>query len=263
MIFLLSPAKSLDWDPPALDLETTTPELDRDFGVLMRRAKRLKIKDLRELMGISQDLAELNHGRFQQMRPGPDAEADRPAALAFNGDVYRGLDARQLSTEQLDWAQQRVAILSGLYGVLRPLDLIQPYRLEMGTRLKTRRGESLYDFWGDRVTKVLNKRLQGEDEPVVVDLASKEYSRVVQKKRLKARVITPVFKEQMPDGKLRIISFYAKWARGAMVRWAIEQRAERPEQLRAFDTGDYRLREDLSTDTTWVYSRPKPPPMGS
>ncbi len=264
MIFLLSPAKSLDWSPPAAALPTTAPVLETDFGVLMRRSKRLSVAELQSLMSISDELAQLNHGRFQQMRAAPDPDADRPAALAFNGDVYRGLDARSLGPDDLAWAQDRVAILSGLYGVLRPLDLIQPYRLEMGTRLQTRRGESLYDFWGDKVSKVINQRLKavGDEAPVVVDLASKEYGRVVKARALKAPVITPVFKEEMPDGKLRIISFYAKWARGAMVRWAIERRATDPAALQGFDTGGYRFRDELSTDKSWVFSRPKPTPAG-
>lgn len=260
MLILLSPAKSLDWSPPDLDLPTTTPELKKDIGVLIRRSKRLKPKQLRQLMGISESLASLNYDRFQAMTEDFDADRDRPAALAFDGDVYKGLDARSLSEDDLAWAQEHLAILSGLYGVLRPLDLMQPYRLEMGTPLKTRRGSSLYDFWGDRVTRELNKRLAGQ-EPVVVNLASNEYFRVVHNKKLRARLITPVFKERLDDGKLMVISFYAKHARGAMARYAIEERLEDPEGLMRFTGGDYRYQEDLSDDDTWVFTRPKPPPV--
>ena len=228
MLFLLSPAKSLNWEPVAPELaavlEPTEPRLPTDTGVLMRTAKRLKPRQLRELMDISEELADLNHDRFQAMAEEPDAERDRPAALAFDGDVYRGLDARSLDAEALAWAQEHVAILSGLYGVLRPLDLIQPYRLEMGTSLKTRRGGSLYAFWGDKVTSKLNGQLQDQADRTVVNLASTEYLRVVKQKKLKGSLLTCVFKEELADGRLQIISFFAKQARGAMTRFAIEQR---------------------------------------
>lgn len=263
MLFLLSPAKSLDWSPAPAAAPATQPDLLKDAGILMRRARRLSVRQLRELMDISEDLATLNRERFQVISPEPDADADRPAALAFNGDVYRGLDARTLDDEDLAWAQAHVGILSGLYGVLRPMDLIQPYRLEMGTRLKTRRGESLYAFWDDRVTKVVNRRVRESGEQVVVNLASNEYFRVVKKKKLRARLITPVFKEELPDGRLQVISFFAKWARGAMVRWAIERKVEQVDELLGFDAGDYRHRPDLSEGDTWVFSRPKPPPVNA
>jgi uncharacterized protein len=261
VLFLLSPAKSLDWSPAPGAVEPTAPDLLKDAGVLMRRARRLSIKQLRALMDISEDLATLNRERFQVITPEPDPEADRPAALAFNGDVYRGLDARSLDDEDLAWAQAHVGILSGLYGVLRPMDLIQPYRLEMGTRLKTRRGESLYAFWDDRVTKVVNRRVRDSGERVVVNLASNEYFRVVKKKQLRARLVTPVFKEELPDGSAKVISFFAKWARGAMVRWAIERKVEAVDELLGFDAGGYRHRPDLSDGDTWVFTRPKPPPV--
>ncbi|MEC7947720.1 MAG: peroxide stress protein YaaA [Myxococcota bacterium] len=260
MLFLLSPAKSLDWSPAPVTVPPTAPDLLDDAGLLMRRAKRLSVDELRALMGISESLATLNRERFQTISPEPDPEADRPAALAFNGDVYRGLDARSLDDESLAWAQAHVGILSGLYGLLRPMDLIQPYRLEMGTRLDTSRGDSLYAFWDDRVTQVVNQRLQGEGDPVVVNLASNEYFRVVKKKALAARVVTPVFKEELPDGRVKVISFFAKWARGAMVRWAIERKVEHVDELLGFDSGGYRHRPDLTEGDTWVFTRPKPAP---
>lgn len=258
MLVLLSPAKSLDWTPTSV--ETTAPRLDKDVSVLMNVTRRLSKKKLRDLMGISEDLAALNRERFQAMTGQPDAEAARPAALAFNGDVYQGLDARSLSADDLAWAQDHLAILSGLYGVLRPLDAIEPYRLEMGTRLKTRRGTSLYDFWGDRVTKVLNRQLQEQGDDVVVNLASNEYWRVVKGRKLKARVVTPVFWEEWDD-KRRPISFYAKKARGAMARWIIERRLTDPADLRAYAGDDYRLLEEESSDERLVFVRPKPPPL--
>lgn len=255
MLTLLSPAKSLDWSPtPGVD--TTTPRLSSDFGVLMRQAKRLKPADLKTLMKLSDKLAQLNHERFQEMTAAPDPARDRPAALAFAGDVYQGLDARSLSPEALDWAQERVAILSGLYGVLRPLDLIQPYRLEMGTRLKTRRGISLYDFWGDRVSLTLNAQLKAHDEPTVIDLASGEYGRVVTKK-LNARRIVPVFQEVEADGRHRIISFFAKRARGQMTRFIIDQRIDTPAGVKDFTTGGYVFQPSLSASERWVFTRPR------
>lgn len=255
MLILLSPAKSLDWTP-APHVTATAPRLEDDFGVLMRQAKRLKQDDLRAMMKLSEKLAALNHGRFQEMTATPDAVRDRPAALAFDGDVYKGLDARSLDAAALEWAQDRVAILSGLYGVLRPLDLIQPYRLEMGTKMKTRRGSSLYAFWGERVTTLLNQQLKSLSEGTVVDLASGEYGRVVTKK-LDATRITPVFQEVEADGRHRIISFFAKRARGRMARFAIEGRIDDPAGLKAFDGDGYRFQPDRSEGTRWVFTRPR------
>ena len=261
MLVLLSPAKSLDWSP-APGVSTSAPRLTRDIGVLMNVTRRLSARKLKALMDISDDLAALNHGRFQAMTGAPDSEIARPAALAFNGDVYQGLDARSLSPDQLDWAQDHLAILSGLYGVLRPLDAIEPYRLEMGTRLKTRRGESLYDFWGDRVTGVLNQQLADAGASVVVNLASHEYYRVVKTKKLKASVVTPVFWEEW-DGKQRPISFYAKRARGAMARWIIAHRVREPSELRRYDGDGYTFLDEKSSEDRLVFVRPKPPPMNA
>lgn len=266
MLMLLSPAKSLDWEPVDPDVadgvELTNPRLMADTRVLMRKSKRLKVRELRKLMDISEDLAQLNHDRFQAMSEEHDAQRDRPAALAFDGDVYRGLDARSLDAEALAWAQEHVAILSGLYGVLRPLDLIQPYRLEMGTSLKTRRGATLYAFWGDKVTSKLNGQLRGRSEKTVVNLASNEYFRVVKKRKLAGPLLTCTFKEELEDGRLQVISFFAKQARGAMARFAIEERLEDPQGLQQFTGLGYRWRPELSDDKTWVFSRPKPPPVG-
>lgn len=256
MLVLLSPAKSLDWSP--VGVETTTPRLMKDTGVLRRVAKRLKPADLRALMGISEKLAALNHDRFQAMTGEPEPEVARPAALAFNGDTYLGLDARTLSADELAWAQDHVAILSGLYGALRPLDAIEPYRLEMGTRLKTRRGATLYDFWGDRVTKLLNQQLGNNG--VVVNCASNEYFKVVDPSRLTGRVITPVFHEEW-DGKRKPISFYAKRARGMMARFIIQNRVTDPDELQRFDLDGYAYQPGASTPDKPLFSRPKPPPM--
>ena len=180
----------------------------------------------------------------------------RFSALAFDGDVYKGLDARSLDASALEWAQDRVAILSGLYGVLRPLDLLQPYRLEMGTKMKTQRGGSLYAFWGERVTTLLNQQLKTLSERTVIDLASGEYGRVVTKK-LDATRITPVFQEVEADGRHRIISFYAKRARGRMARFAIDGRIDDPAGLKAFSGDGYRFQPDRSEGTRWVFTRPR------
>jgi hypothetical protein len=260
MLVLLSPAKSLDWSPVPAELPVSSPVLSKDMGVLMRVMKRKSAAQLSTLMHLSDHLSQLNRERFQAMTGAPGAEEARPAALAFNGDVYQGLEARSLSEADLAWAQDRLAILSGLYGVLRPLDTIEPYRLEMGTRLQTRRGAHLYDFWGDRVTRVLNGWLADHEPAVVVNLASNEYARVVQQKSLRARVITPVFRE-IDKGKAKTISFYAKRARGMMARYIVEGRHDDPEALLEFREGGYRFDPDLSSTDQWVYTRPKPPPV--
>ena len=259
LLVLLSPAKSLDWSPVAKWIDPSTPELVKEAKALASVMKKKSAADLGALMKLSEKLANLNHERFQEMTNKPDAKRDRPAALAFDGDVYKGLDARTLEARELQWSQDHVAILSGLYGVLRPLDLIEPYRLEMGTRLETKRGESLYDYWGDIVTKHLAERLVETGSEVVVNLASNEYSRSVQFKKLEVPVITPVFQE-ISDGKHKVISFFAKRARGAMARYIIDKRRTNVEDLKRFKDGGYKYDEALSSQQTWVFTRPKPPP---
>jgi cytoplasmic iron level regulating protein YaaA (DUF328/UPF0246 family) len=207
-------------------------------------------------MGISDKLAELNVERFKAFRPRKD-ELGAPAALTFAGDVYVGLDARSLRPEDLAWAQDHVRILSGLYGVLRPLDRIQAYRLEMGVRLGTERGHTLYDFWGDRIAKALNKAAQGMADRTLVNLASQEYFGAVDRKALKLPLVTCQFKEEA-DGLQKIVSFYAKTARGLMARYAVERRLERVEELKGFDRAGYRFRPELSDDHEWVFVRPHP-----
>lgn len=261
MLVLLSPAKSLDWSPVPAELPFTAPELGEETGALVGVMKRKKPAAIAELMHLSDKLAELNHERFQAMTGSPDSARDRPAALAFDGDVYKGLDARSLAADDLAWAQDHLGILSGLYGVLRPLDLIEQYRLEMGTRLKTRRGASLYDFWGARVTQAIERRLRDDADPVVVNLASQEYSRVVDLRGLSARVITPAFQE-VSSGKHKVISFYAKRARGMMARFVVQSRLEDAEDLKGFTGGGYAYQGDLSKGDSWVFARPKPPPAG-
>jgi uncharacterized protein len=258
MLILLSPAKNLDYSPPETPLPRTAARLTGDIANLAKVTRKLSRAKIAKLMHLSDKLADLNWHRFQAFDPALDGEDTLQAALAFNGDVYQGLDARSLSKDDLDWAQDHVRILSGLYGVLRPLDAIAPYRLEMGTRLKTGRGDSLYDFWGSRLSKSLNDDLPKGPERVVVNLASTEYFGAVDKKALKARVITCHFKE-IKDGEARILSFYAKKARGMMARFAIENRIDQPEGLKAFCAEGYAFDVAASKDDSFVFSRPQPP----
>lgn len=259
MLMLLSPAKSLREGTAVPGFHHSEPAMLDQTKILLRTARARSAKELQALMGISEKLGALNHERFQTLTVPPAPDNARQAGLLFDGDVYKGLDAPSLSPADLEWAQSRLGILSGLYGVVRPLDLIQPYRLEMGTKLKTRRGPSLYAFWGDRITKQLNGWLT-EGEPVVVNLASNEYFSAVNAKRLKARVVTPSFKD-VKGGKARVLSFFAKKARGAMVRWAIEHRVDDPEALKRCDAMGYRFDPGLSTEDKWTFTRPQPPPV--
>jgi len=252
MLMVLSPAKSLDFTPAGPGVPATTPALAKDIGELAKTARRLRKTDLQRLMGISDKLAVLNYERFQAFDP--DSEEGVQAAMAFDGDVYDGLQARTLDKAGLNFAQAHLRILSGLYGVLRPLDLIQPYRLEMGTRLKTRRGASLYEFWGPRIAKMLDEAAEGQGEPALINLASQEYFGAVDRKALKLPVVNCLFKERK-DGEARIISFYAKKARGLMVRYAIDQRLDRAEGLKEFTVAGYAFDPSLSTAEDWVFTR--------
>ncbi|MDR3512525.1 MAG: peroxide stress protein YaaA [Caulobacteraceae bacterium] len=256
MLIVLSPAKSLDFTPAAPGAPLSTPQLKDDIAALAKVTRKLKRSDLKQLMSISEKLADLNYQRFQAFDEA--CEEGLQAAMAFDGDVYDGLQARTLDKAALGWAQDHLRILSGLYGVLRPLDAIQPYRLEMGIRLKNPRGATLYDFWKGRVAPTLNAVLETQAEPALINLASQEYFGAVDVAALKAPVITCHFKEIRPGEAPRILSFYAKKARGLMARYAIEHRLERAEQLRAFDTAGYVYQADLSTDTDWIFCRPHP-----
>jgi uncharacterized protein len=251
MILVLSPAKSLDFTPVE-GAEVSSPAFGADTAALARVAKRLKRADLRRLMGISEKLADLNVERFKAF----DAKSGDglQAAFAFDGDVYDGLDARRLDAPGLDFAQAHVRILSGLYGLLRPLDRIQPYRLEMGVRLANPRGEDLYDFWGAKISKALNEAGKGHADPTLVNLASQEYFGAVDRKALKLRLVSCRFLEER-DGERRIISFYAKKARGLMARYAIDQRLDRAEALKDFDREGYAFHPELSTEDDWVFVR--------
>ncbi|MGV9009669.1 peroxide stress protein YaaA [Brevundimonas sp.] len=251
MLIVLSPAKRLDFTE-VVDAPATTRRFVEDTTSLAVTTRRLTKADLRRLMSISDKLAELNRERFKAFDAGSDDGVQ--AAFAFAGDVYEGLKARELDARSLTWAQDHLRILSGFYGLLRPLDRIQPYRLEMGTRLKTRRGSSLYDFWGDRISKQLNADAEGQADPTLINLASQEYFGAVDAKALKLPVVTPHFKEQK-DGEARIISFFAKKARGSMARFVIDERIDKADGLKAFDRDGYRFDKAASTDTDWIFTR--------
>lgn len=258
MLVLLSPAKNLDFASAHPNVAATKPLFTKEAGVLVETARALSSGQLARLMGVSQKLAELNRMRFADFKTSGAAPLQRPAAFAFNGDVYRGLDAKTLSSDDLVFAQDRLRILSGLYGLLRPLDAIQPYRLEMGSKLKTPRGASLYQFWGPQIAKQIDKTVSGHADSAVVNLASEEYFTAVDRAALKAPVIAAAFRDEK-DGKLRTLQFFAKQARGAMARWIIENRIERSAALTEFNGGGYRWRSDLSTDELLVFARPQPP----
>ena len=255
MLFLLSPAKSLDYDTPLPDgLPHTTPPFVAQSSALIDVLRAQAPQDIASLMALSDKLAALNVARYQAWRPRFTAGNSRQAVLAFNGDVYEGLDARTLDLADLQWAQNHLAILSGLYGVLRPLDRMQPYRLEMGTRLATTAGSNLYQFWGRQIAEHLNTCLRADTTPVVVNLASQEYFKSVDRKALKARVIDCVFEDWKSDA-YKIISFHAKRARGLMARYAITHRIATPHQLEGFDLEGYAFAPASSTPERLVFRR--------
>lgn len=254
MLIVLSPAKTLDYDTPLTTDEHTLPDFIEDSAELIDGLKQLSPADLSGLMGISDTLAALNVTRFADWSKKFTRKNARPAILAFNGDVYEGFDAGTLTAKQLAYTQSHVRILSGLYGVLRPLDLMQPYRLEMGTRFANARGKDLYAFWGSRVTDALNKVLASHKRKVLVNLASEEYFKVVKPKQLDAEVITPVF-EDWKGGRYKVISFHAKRARGMMARFAAAKGITQAEKLKQFDTEGYAYDERDSTESHWVFRR--------
>jgi cytoplasmic iron level regulating protein YaaA (DUF328/UPF0246 family) len=255
MLFLLSPAKSLDYetpiDPPQPHTAPLFVKQSKELIELLRAQTPLQIG---ELMALSDKLAALNVARYQAWSTRATVKNARQAVLAFDGDVYGGLDARSLGSEDLAWSQEHVCILSGLYGVLRPLDLMQPYRLEMGTRLPNAHGRDLYHFWGTQIADYLNTRLRTDISPVVINLASQEYFKAVDTKALKARVVECVF-EDYKNGQFKIISFFAKRARGLMARYAITHQLVKPEQLRAFDVDGYAWSATLSAPERMVFRR--------
>jgi cytoplasmic iron level regulating protein YaaA (DUF328/UPF0246 family) len=258
MLFLLSPAKSLDYESPVGDVPHSQAQFVRQSAELIEVLRRQSPQQIAELMSLSDALAGLNVARYQAWRPRFTARNSKQAVLAFNGDVYGGLNAATLSAEDLAWSQDHVCILSGLYGVLRPLDWIQPYRLEMGTRLVTPKGSNLYQFWGSQITDYLNQRARRDVSPVVVNLASQEYFKAVDRKVLQARVVECVFQEYRA-GQFKVISFMAKRARGLMARFAVEHRVVTPRQLEGFDAEGYVFDAAVSRTDHLVFRRRQSP----
>lgn len=254
MLLLLSPAKSLDFDTAHAIKRPSQPLFVVHAAQLVAQLKKLSLNEVAALMDLSEPLAALNVGRYAAWSQKATAKNSKPALLAFNGDVYEGLQAATLSADDLAWAQQHVAILSGLYGVLRPLDRLQPYRLEMGTALETRQGKNLYAFWGDLLCEHLNERLARQRNAIIVNLASQEYFKAVDRPSLKVPVVECVF-EDWKGGRYKIISFFAKRARGLMARYVIEHRLTQVKQLQRFDSEGYAFDAQASEPHRLVFRR--------
>ncbi|KTC11452.1 peroxide stress protein YaaA [Pseudomonas viridiflava] len=257
MLMVISPAKTLDFETPPTTERFTQPQYLDHSQELISQLRELAPAQIAELMHLSDKLAGLNAARFGSWTPAFTPENAKQALLAFKGDVYTGLQAETLSEDQLDYAQKHLRMLSGLYGLLRPLDLMQPYRLEMGTRLANARGKDLYAFWGTRISEWLNEALADQGDDLLLNLASTEYFSAVKRSALNARIIDIEFKD-LKNGQYKIISFYAKKARGMMSRFVIEERIDSPEALRAFDVQGYRYNAELSTPSKLVFLRDSP-----
>ncbi|OEG72824.1 hypothetical protein BEL05_11175 [Shewanella colwelliana] len=254
MLILVSPAKTLDYDSPASTQAYTVPDLLQHSQELIEVCRELTPADIASLMKVSDKIAGLNAARFASWQPDFTLNNAKQALFAFRGDVYTGLDADNLSPESLARAQNQLRILSGLYGLLRPLDLMQAYRLEMGTRLANPRGSNLYQFWGDIVTEQVNSALAEQGDEIIVNLASNEYFKAVKPKLLKGQLITPVFKDKK-NGQYKVISFFAKKARGMMVRYMLDNEVNSVEQLIKFDVAGYYYSETESSPNAPVFLR--------
>lgn len=254
MLIVLSPAKSLDYETPSSTKQYTQSDFISDSKKLIQILRQYSPAQISSLMGISDQLASLNVARYAEWKPEFSLDTAKQAVLAFNGDVYEGLDANHLPEKALHYIQEHVRILSGLYGVLKPLDLMHPYRLEMGIKLPNEQGKDLYAFWGDKITQYLNKQLDSQTEKVLVNLASNEYFKSVKPKLLQAKVINPVF-EDWKGGKYKIISFYAKRARGLMAKYAALHQIKHADALKKFDLEGYKFDDKASTDTKWLFRR--------
>ncbi|WP_317932115.1 peroxide stress protein YaaA [Halioxenophilus sp. WMMB6] len=254
MLLVISPAKTLDFETKPVTKTATQPDFLADSALLIDELRELAPQDISALMSISDKLGVLNFDRFQQWSPPFSADNAKQAVLAFKGDVYTGLEAESFSRDEFKFAQNHLRILSGLYGVLRPLDLMQAYRLEMGTKFANRRGKDLYQFWGDKVTDALNTQLGKLKSEVLVNLASNEYFKAVSSKKIAGRIVTPVFKD-LKNGDYKIISFYAKKARGMMAAWIIRNQITDVEQLVNFNVGGYQFSKALSKGDQWVFTR--------
>ncbi len=254
MLALLSPAKTLDYDSALPTDLHTFPRLLQHSEELIQDCQKLSATEIASLMSVSEKIAQLNVARFQDWQPDFNLANARQALFAFKGDVYTGLDAYQLNDQQIDLAQQQLRMLSGLYGLLRPLDLMMPYRLEMGTKLRNTRGSNLYEFWGEIITQQINADLLDAESDLLVNLASDEYYKAVKEKQIQAQIIKPVFLDQK-NGKYKVISFYAKKARGLMARFMLEQQPQVAEDLKAFNSEGYYFDADNSTAQELVFKR--------
>ena len=254
MLIVVSPAKKLDYEtPPTIDKATLPGYLDQS-QILIDRLRQYSAIDLAELMHLSMNLAELNFDRYEQWQQQVDETTGKQCVLAFKGDVYQGLDAESFSEDDLEYAQEHLRILSGLYGLLKPLDLMRPYRLEMGTKLQNERGKNLYEFWGTRITDAINEQLRKQGDDVLINLASNEYFKSVKPKLLEGRIITPQFKEKK-NGQYKMIGIYAKKARGLLSRYILLNRLDNPEEIKSFDVEGYAFNEALSKGDNWVFTR--------
>ncbi|WP_252176766.1 peroxide stress protein YaaA [Endozoicomonas sp. 4G] len=254
MLFVVSPAKTLDYDTTPVTDTFSQPEFLDQSQNLINQLCELSPADIGSLMSISDKLSQLNVARYQAWQQPFTPENAKQAVLAFKGDVYTGLDAETMNAGQFDYAQKHLRILSGLYGLLKPLDLMQAYRLEMGTKFANSAGKDLYAFWGEQITDKLNEEIATQKDDILVNLASNEYFKAVKPKCLQGQIITPVFKDWKGD-KYKIISFYAKKARGLMCRYAIDNNLQKVDDLKAFDYEGYRYNEAMSTDKEWVFIR--------
>jgi len=259
MLTLLSPAKKMKFDPVETQLEMTPLLLPKDTKEIAKVAKKQSADDLKKLMHLSDNLANLNAERFKAFNLDGQSNSATAAGLTFDGDVYWGLAARTWSDDDLTYAQDHLRILSGLYGVLRPMDAIQPYRLEMGTRMENKRGKNLYEFWGSTIAETLNDHLGGHKDQTIVNLASNEYFKAVDQKALGRDVVEAKFLN-IKDGKARNLQYYAKFGRGLMARWIMQNRIEKADDLRGFDLENYKLDSGLSEGSTLVFTRKQPPP---
>jgi hypothetical protein len=254
MLIVISPAKTLDFETPAKTKIKTIPDFLDDSAQLVAALREMSPADISGLMGVSDKIGNLNFDRFLNWHTPFDTTNAKQALLAFKGDVYTGLDAESFSASDFKFAQKHLRILSGLYGLLRPLDLIQPYRLEMGTRFANERGKNLYEFWGSSITEALNTQLSKTKSDVLLNLASNEYFKVLQPKAINADIITPVFKD-LKSGKYKIVSFYAKKARGLMSAYVIKQQIDDVEAIKQFDSEGYAYNAAMSTAREWVFTR--------
>ena len=258
MLITLSPSKGQDFESPALSKTYSKPLALKDSELLIKELRNIRQQDIQQLMSVSENIAKLNTDRYKSFKTPFTPKNAKQAIFAFKGDVYSGIDIEEYSEADLEYAQDHMRILSGLYGCLRPLDLIQPYRLEMKTKLLNVRGENLYQFWGDRITDELNKALEKQKQPVLVNLASNEYFKSVKPKQLKGRLLNINFKESK-DGKTRVVAIFAKRARGMMTDYILRNRIEKPEDIKKFKQGGYRFRKELSDEKQWTFERPQPP----